>query len=39
MVDDAKANMMAAHEVGMRAALFQRTAQVITDVEACLADR
>jgi len=39
MVDDAKANMMAAHEVGMRAVLFQRTAQVITDVEACLADR
>jgi epoxide hydrolase-like predicted phosphatase len=38
MVDDVEANVMAAHEVGMRTVLFQRTAQAITDVEACLAD-
>jgi len=38
MVDDVEANVMAAREVGMRAVLFQRTAQAITDVEACLTD-
>ena len=36
MVDDVEANVMAAREVGMRAVLFQSTAQAITDVEACL---
>jgi putative hydrolase of the HAD superfamily len=38
MVDDVEANVVAAREVGMRAVLFQSTAQAITDVEACLAD-
>jgi HAD superfamily hydrolase (TIGR01509 family) len=38
MVDDVEANVVAARDVGMRAVLFQTTAQAITDVEACLAD-
>jgi epoxide hydrolase-like predicted phosphatase len=37
-VDDLEANVAAAREVGMRAVLFQTTAQAITDLEACLAD-
>jgi epoxide hydrolase-like predicted phosphatase len=38
-LDDLETNVVAAREVGMRALLFQSTAQAITDVEACLADR
>jgi epoxide hydrolase-like predicted phosphatase len=37
-LDDVEANVTAAREVGMRAVLFQGTAQAITDVEACLTD-
>ena len=37
-VDDLEANVAAAREVGMRAVLFQTTAQAITDLKACLAD-
>ena len=37
-LDDLEANVVAARQVGMRAVLFQSTAQAITDVEACLAD-
>lgn len=37
-LDDLEANVAAAREVGMRAVLFQTTAQAITDVEAYLAD-
>ena len=36
MVDDAETNVVAAREVGMRAVLFQSTAQAISDLEACL---
>ena len=36
-LDDLEANVAAARGVGMRAVLFQTTAQAITDVEACLA--
>jgi putative hydrolase of the HAD superfamily len=36
-LDDLEANVVAAREVGMRAVLFQSTAQAISDVEACLA--
>ena len=37
-LDDLEANVGAARQVGMRAVLFQSTAQAITDLEACLAD-
>jgi epoxide hydrolase-like predicted phosphatase len=37
-LDDVEANVVAARHLGMRAVLFQSTAQAITDVEACLAD-
>jgi epoxide hydrolase-like predicted phosphatase len=37
-LDDVEANVVAAREVGMRAVLFQTTAQAIADVEACLTD-
>jgi epoxide hydrolase-like predicted phosphatase len=36
-LDDFEANVVAARQAGMRAVLFQSTAQAITDVEACLA--
>jgi epoxide hydrolase-like predicted phosphatase len=36
-LDDLEANVAAARGVGMRAVLFQTTAQAITDVETCLA--
>jgi epoxide hydrolase-like predicted phosphatase len=36
MVDDAETNVVAAREVGMRAVLFQSTAQAISHLEACL---
>jgi FMN phosphatase YigB (HAD superfamily) len=36
-LDDLEANVAAARGVGMRAVLFQTTAQAITDMEACLA--
>jgi epoxide hydrolase-like predicted phosphatase len=38
LLDDLEANLVAAREVGMRAVLFQSTAQAIADVEACLTD-
>ena len=37
-LDDLEANVVAARRLGMRAVLFQSTAQTITDVEACLAE-
>jgi epoxide hydrolase-like predicted phosphatase len=37
-LDDLEANVAAAGRLGMRAVLFQSTAQAITDVEACLAE-
>jgi HAD superfamily hydrolase (TIGR01509 family) len=37
-LDDLEANVVAARRLGMRAVLFQSTAQAITDVEACLAE-
>jgi epoxide hydrolase-like predicted phosphatase len=37
-LDDLEANVVAARHLGMRAVLFQSTAQAITDVEACLTD-
>jgi epoxide hydrolase-like predicted phosphatase len=37
-LDDLETNVVAAREVGMRAVLFQSTAQAIDDVEACLTD-
>jgi len=36
-LDDVEANVVAARQVGMRAVLFQSTAQAIADMEACLA--
>lgn len=35
-LDDLEVNVVAARRLGMRAVLFQSTAQAITDVEACL---
>jgi FMN phosphatase YigB (HAD superfamily) len=35
-LDDIEANVVAAHEVGMHAVLFQHTTQAITEVDACL---
>jgi epoxide hydrolase-like predicted phosphatase len=37
-LDDLEANVVAATQLGMRAVLFQGTAQAIADLEACLAD-
>jgi epoxide hydrolase-like predicted phosphatase len=37
-LDDLEANVVAARQLGMRAVLFQSTAQAIADLEACLAD-
>ena len=37
-LDDLEANVVAATQLGMRAVLFQSTAQAITDLEACLAE-
>jgi epoxide hydrolase-like predicted phosphatase len=37
-LDDLEANVAAAGRLGMRAVLFQSTAQAITDVKACLAE-
>jgi epoxide hydrolase-like predicted phosphatase len=37
-LDDLEANVVAARQLGMRAVLFQSTAQAIADLEACLAE-
>jgi epoxide hydrolase-like predicted phosphatase len=37
-LDDLKANVAAARQLGMRAVLFQNTAQAICEMEACLAE-
>ena len=37
-LDDLEANVVAARQAGMKAVLFQSTAQAITDLEACLAE-
>jgi epoxide hydrolase-like predicted phosphatase len=37
-LDDLETNVAAARRLGMRAVLFQSTAQAIADVEACLVD-
>ena len=35
VLDDIEANVVAVHEVGMHAVLFQHTTQAITEVDAC----